>query len=222
MTLEEKVAMLFHCMTAGQFSPTYPVTEQFLYEKNCPFPANILNGRYTTGYSIWYYVNEYKITTFLDDQSGTPAELCDYHNKAQEIAEASRLGIPITFSSNRESNTWGSMIDMPHTAFGPANDPELSAQLWTIYGQEMKAVGYHVTLNPYGVELLGWYGEDPNYIANLTKLEVEAMQAGGISTCVKHFIARGGTSFSKARSIAQLYTNWMVPWKQPSMPARDG
>lgn len=213
MTLEEKVALLFHCMSAGQFAPAYPVTDEFLYREDCPFPADIMNGRYTTGYSMWYYINEYGITHFLDDQAGTPAELCDYHNKVQEIAEATRLGIPVTFSTNREYNAWGSMVDMPHTAFGYANDPDLCARLWSIYGQEMAAVGYHVTLNPYGVELNGWYGEDPNYVAELTALEVRNMQAGGIETCVKHFIARGGMSFAACRSIGQVYQNWMVPWK---------
>ena len=153
MTLEEKVGLLFHCMTAGQFSPTYPMDDQFLYEQNCPFEADILDGRYTEGYSVWYYVNEYNITHFLDDATGTPQELSEYHNKAQQIAEESRLGIPITFSANREYNAWGSYIDMPHTAFGTTNDLELSKQLWEIYSQEMKAIGYHLTLNPYGVEL---------------------------------------------------------------------
>lgn len=214
MTLEEEVGLLFHCMSAGQFAPTYPVTDEFLYEQNCPFPANIQDGRYTEGYSFWYYINEFNITTFLDDQAGMPNELADYHNKVQEIAEGSRLGIPVTFSANREYNAWGSMIDMPHTAFGYANDLDLAAELWSIYGQEMAAIGYHVTLNPYGVELGGWYGEDPNYLAELTALEVTNMQNSGIETCTKHFIARGGPySFSAARSIGQIYQNWMVPWE---------
>lgn len=215
MTLEEKVGLLFHCMTAGQFSPTYPMDDQFLYEQNCPFEADILDGRYTEGYSVWYYVNEYNITHFLDDATGTPQELSEYHNKAQQIAEESRLGIPITFSANREYNAWGSYIDMPHTAFGTTNDLELSKQLWEIYSQEMKAIGYHLTLNPYGVELGSWYGEDPSYLAELTAAEVESMQSTGLSVCVKHFIARGnpGLSFGNARSVAQLYENWMVPWQ---------
>ena len=215
MTLEEKTGLLFHCMTAGQFSPTYPMDDQFLYEQNCPFEGEVLNGRYPDGYSIWYYVNEYNITHFLDDATGTPQELSEYHNKAQQIAEESRLGIPITFSANREYNAWGSYIDMPHTAFGTTNDIELAKELWNIYSQEMKAIGYHLTLNPYGVELGGWYGEDPSYLAELTAAEVECMQSSGLSTCVKHFVGRGnpGMSFGAARSVAQLYENWMVPWQ---------
>lgn len=215
MTLEEKVGLLFHCMSAGQFSPTYPMDDQFIYEENCPFEADILEGRYTEGYSMWYYINEYNITHFLDDATGTPQELAEYHNKVQQIAEESRLGIPVTFSANREYNAWGSYIDMPHTAFGTANDPELCEELWEAYSEEMKAVGYHLTLNPYGVELGSWYGEDPDYVAELTAAEVESMQSTGLSTCVKHFIGRGnpGLSFGDSRSVAQLYENWMVPWQ---------
>ncbi len=214
MTLEEKVALLFHCMSAGQFSPTYPMDDQFIYEQNCPFEGNVLNGRYPNGYSMWYYINEYNITHFLDDATGTPAELIDYHNKVQAIAEETRLGIPVTFSANRESNTWGSYVDMPHDALGTANDPELAQKLWTIYGQEMAALGYHLTLNPFGVELGSWYGEDPEYIAKLTEIEVKAMQSANLETCVKHFIARGGDSaFGAARSVAQTVDNWMYPWQ---------
>lgn len=215
MTLDEKIGLLFHCMTAGQFSPTYPMDDQFIYEQDCPFTGDILDGRYTEGYSIWYYVNEYNITHFLDDATGTPKELAEYHNKAQQVAEESRLGIPITFSSNREYNAWGSYTDMPHAAFGTANDEELSAQLWEQYSKEMKAVGYHLTLNPYGVELGSWYGEDPNYLADLTALEIETMQSTGLAVCTKHFVGRGnpGLSFGAARSEAQLYENWMVPWQ---------
>lgn len=214
MTLEEKVALLFHCMSAGQFSPTYPMDDQFIYEKNCPFEGNVLDGRYPDGYSMWYYINEYNITHFLDDATGTPAELIDYHNKVQVIGEETRLGIPITFSANRESNPWGSYVDMPHDALGVANDPELAKQLWTIYGKEMELLGYHLTLNPFGVELGSWYGEDPNYLAELSEIEVKAMQSANLEVCVKHFIARGGdSSFSAARSVAQMVDNWMVPWK---------
>lgn len=185
MTLEEKIAQLFHTMTAGQFSPSYPMDDQFLYEENCPFEGNILDGRYAEGYSVWYYVNEYNITHFLDDATGTPVELAEYHNKIQEIGEASRLGIPITLSSNRQSNAWGSYIDMPHAALGVANDLELAEKLWKIYAEEMAAIGYHITLNPYGVEFGSWYGEDPNYLAEVSAVEVAAMQSANLVTCVK-------------------------------------
>ncbi len=215
MSIEQKVNLLFHCMSAGQFSPTYPMDDQFLYEKECPFEGNILNGRYPDGYSFWYYIVKLGITHYLDDATGTPKELVEYHNKVQAIAEQEGyLGIPITFTANRESNTWGSYVDMPHDALGTANDPELAQKLWKIYGEEMKALGYHVTLNPFGVEIGSWYGEDPAYIANLTDIEVKAMQSSGLAVCVKHFIARGGdSSFGNARSVAQNVDNWMYPWK---------
>lgn len=214
MSVEEKVNLLFHCMSAGQFSPTYPMDDQFLYEQDCPFEGNILNGRYEDGYSFWYYINQFGITHYLDDATGTPQELIEYHNKVQAIAEDTPLGLPITFTANRESNTWGSYVDMPHDALGTANDPELAEKLWTIYGQEMAALGYQVTLNPFGVELGSWYGEDPAYIADLTETEVTAMQSANLAVCVKHFIARGGdSSFGNARSVAQNVDNWMYSWK---------
>ncbi len=215
LTLEEKVGILFHCMTAGQFSPTYPMDDQFIYEQDCPFEANVLNGRYPDGYSIWYYVNVYNINSFLDDATGTPREIAEYHNKAQEVAEGSRLGIPLTFSCNREYNSWGSYVDKPQTAFGTTYDRELSAELWARYTLENLAVGYQFTMGAMGMELTSYFGEDPNYVAEMSALETSTIEGLGYGDCVKHFIARGnpGLSFGAARSVAQMVDNWMVPWK---------
>ena len=215
MTLEEKLSLMIHCNTAGQYTGTYPATEQYLYEQDCPFEVPDL-GMWNTasGYSCWWYINVYGITHFLDNTNGTAEEQIEVHNAIQGMCEETRLGIPMTFSCDREYNGWGGWTDDPHDAFGTANDPELASELWDAYMKEMKAVGYQMLLHPYSVELGAFNGEDPEYVAEMTALEISAMVENDLVACAKHWIVRGGdSSFANARSVAQTVENWMVPWK---------
>ncbi|MDI9485702.1 MAG: glycoside hydrolase family 3 N-terminal domain-containing protein [Bacillota bacterium] len=213
MTLEEEVGLLFCNNTAGQFSGTYPVTYNYLYRQDCPFEPGE-DEPYSGGYSAWYYINVYHNRCFLDNANGTPEEQVFVHNEIQKMCEETRLGIPMTFTSDREYNSWGGFIDKPHDAFGVANDPELAVQLLKRYAQSMKSVGVHVTFEPYGNEIGSFNGEDPEYIAKMTELEVATLNENGLATCTKHWIGRGGdSSFQNARSVAQNVDNWMEGWK---------
>ena len=207
MTVQEKAMLLYHVCTCGDNSGVV-FNNQNLYEQNCPY------GDAGSSYSMWYYINVYGITTYLDNSNGTPDEQVWAHNEIQAIAENTRLGVPVTFSSDRQYNAWGGYIDTPHDAFATANDPELAAQLWEIYSEATRSIGYHVVLHPYGVELGSWNGEDPAYLAEMTAVEVEAIQNGGMEACTKHFIARGGDfTYDTARSDADMLENWIYPWK---------
>lgn len=208
MTLEEKVALLYHTNTAGQNGAPYPVTDKYLYATECPFVPEATDVN-SAGYSCWFYINEYGITHFLDNSNGAPQEQVYMHNAMQEMAEAQRLGIPMTISCDRSYNSWGGFIDSPHTAFGAAADLELAEKIWTHYAQEMAATGYHVTLQPTGVQLGSWYGEDAANAAKMVSAEIKTYQANNTATCSKHFISN---NFSASRSVAQAYENWMVPW----------
>ena len=215
MTLEEKLALMIHCNTAGAYTGTYPATWEYLYAQDCPFPVPDL-GRWDTasGYSCWYYINVFGISHFLDNTNGTAAEQIEVHNAIQEISENTRLGVPMTFSCDRFYNGWGGWTDDPHDAFGTANDPELSKKIWTAYMKEMRAIGYHLLLHPYSVELGAFYGENPEYVAKMAALEIKTIEENGMEACAKHWIARGGdASFAAARSVAQNVDNWMEPWK---------
>lgn len=162
-----------------------------------------------------YSINEYHMNHFLDNTNGTPDELTNRHNYIQLLGESSRLGIPVTVSCDRQYNSWGGYIDSPHDAFGASGDAELSTKVWEAHAAESRAVGYHLVLGPYGVELSVFNGEDPAYVAKMTEAEVKAVKTS-MYTCVKHFIASGGAtgiSFTYKRSPAQNYENQMVSWK---------
>lgn len=215
MTLEEKAGLFFHVNTCGD--PTGVDFADARYMFSTDETVSVTDGGEVSfpAKSMWYYINRLNITTHLDNTNGTPAQQIVYHNAMQALGEDSRLGIPVVISNDRQYNAWGGMIDTAHDAFGAANDVELSKKLWTAYSLQSRAVGIHVVLHPYSQELGSWNGEDPEYIGNMTKEEVTAIQVpDGTEACMKHFIARGGdSSFQNARSDAQTVDNWMTAWK---------
>ena len=159
-------------------------------------------------------IPSFKNNCMLFNLNGTPIEVTNTLNNLQAAAEAERLSIPMTFTSDREYNSWGGYIDKAHRAFGNANDPELAYELAYIYGKAMVAIGIHVTFEPYANEIGAQYGENPELIANVIAAEIRGLEDSGFASCTKHWIGRGGdSSFEKARSVAQNFDNWMVGWK---------
>lgn len=203
MTLKEKSMLLYHICTCSDNTGVDFSNPDTLYKQDGTY-----DGRH---YSMWYHINVFGITDYLDNSNGTPDEQVFAHNEIQSMAEGTRLGVPVTFSSDREFNAWGGYIDTPHSAFGTAGDVELSKKLWESYSAQTRAVGYHVIFQPYGVELSSFNGEDPAYIADMTAAEVTALNAGGCLACVKHFISR--TGFGTDHSEAWNVDNYMVGWK---------
>ncbi len=151
----------------------------------------------------------------LFNLNGSPVTVVNNLNQVQAVNEEQRLGIPMTFCSDREYNAFGGYIDKAHVAFGTADDPELAYQLGYIYGQAMMAVGIHVTFEPYANEIGAQYGENPEHIAAIVSAEIKGMEDAGFASCTKHWIGRGGDDggFDKAASVAQNWENWMVGWR---------
>ncbi len=161
-----------------------------------------------------HMVQEYALTCQLFNLNGTPETITNTLNNLQAAAEAERLGVPMVFTSDREYNAFGGYIDKAHEAVGNANDPELAYELACYYGKAMRAVGIHVTFEPYANEIGAQYGENPELIASIVHEEIRGLEENGLASCTKHWIGRGGdSSFGNARSVAQNFDNWMVGWK---------
>ena len=159
-------------------------------------------------------VEKWSLTCQLFNLNGTPITITNTLNNLQAAAEAERLGVPMVFTSDREYNSFGGYIDKSHEAFGTANDPELAYKLAKFYGQAMNAIGVHVTFEPYANEIGAQYGENPELIASIIAAEIKGLTEGGLTSCTKHWIGRGGdAAFGKARSVAQNFDNWMVGWE---------
>lgn len=209
MTLEEKVGSLFHASTGGTFTSLYPVTEEFLYSNESEIEVN---GEYYT--PLYHQIISDYNTVFLHNVNGTPTEQLEENNIIQEIGESSRLGIPITLSCDRSYNTWGGMVNMSNYAFGVAHDEDLLYDLVAQYSKEMAEMGFHIPFHTYGVEIGSWYGDEVNYIADMTSTETLAYEENGVGACTKHYIARGGrSSYSGAVSDANLIDSWLVGWQ---------
>lgn len=161
-----------------------------------------------------HMVQEFDLTCQLFNLNGTPITITNTLNNLQACAEEERLGVPMVFTSDREYNSFGGYIDKSHEGFGTADDPELAYELASYYGKAMRAVGIHVTFEPYANEIGAQYGENPEHIASIVHEEIRGLEENGLASCTKHWIGRGGdSSFGKARSVAQNFDNWMVGWE---------
>ncbi len=210
MSLDMKLGNLANDFTGGAFSPIYPMQDEWLYsqEDHITLSDNI------TYRPMWYEINKNHVTHYSYSSTGTPKEQQDVLNAIQGIGEGAELGIPISFETDRPYNTFGSMVNMPYYAFGIAHDPELLYNMVAQYTKEMAAMGYTTMFHSYGVEIGSWYGDEVNNIVKMIVPETLAYEENGLHAMTKHYIARGGrNSFANARSDAQLWENWMVPWK---------
>ena len=174
----------------------------------------VINVDGVTYAPVAYQVKTMGVTTMIAAMTGAPKDQLDVLNKIQKIAEEARLGIPVVFSGDRTYNTWGGMIDMAHYAFGVAHDEELLYNLCAEYAKESVAIGYHQVFHGYGNEIGSWYGDEVNYLSKMSVIETRAYDDNGYNSHSKHFIARGGrSSYSGARSPADLIDSWLVGWK---------
>jgi beta-glucosidase len=132
----------------------------------------------------------------------SPDITAKFHNGLQEMAEASRLGIPIVFSTDpRHGVTRGGAPGPGGTpAAAPAKptmsqwpdelglavgrDPEQVRRFGQIAAKELRAIGIHCLLGPMADTITeprwnrinGTFGEDPELVATLTKAIVEGFQ----------------------------------------------
>jgi len=198
MTLEEKAGTMFHTFVwpgkngeiAGPLQPMnlLPV-EVALFEK--------------------------KMTFFNLFELGSAAETARWHNAVQRLAERTRLGIPVTFSSDpRHSAVLKKSVAayaMPEFSQWPEpiglaaiGDSALVQEFGRIAAQEYRAVGIQVALHPMAdvateprwARISGTFGEDARLAAKLTAAYVRGFQGDSISptsvaTVTKHFAGGG-------------------------------
>ncbi len=210
MTIDEEIGLLWHASTGGTFTSMYPYTEEWLYS-NEPTYTDQDGNCYVP---MYHSIISDNVTTYLHNVNGTPDTLIYENNAFQEIAESARLGVPVVLSCDRSYNTWAGMVNMPNYAFGITHDEELLYEMVAQYAKEERAIGFHLPFHSYGVEIGSWYGDDVNYIAKMVGLETKAYQENGVNATTKHFVARGGrSSYSGAKSPANLLDSWLVGWK---------
>jgi beta-glucosidase len=198
MTLAEKAGLFFHTMIAmgkdGELS-----------DGDAAFGI-ASNEEYVVGRSMSHFN--------LLGVAPTAGEIAHWHNKVQELAASTRLGIPVTISTDPRhgfsENPGAAILAGPFSQWpeplglAATHDPELVERFGDIARQEYTAVGIRVALHPQ-VDLatesrwsrqLQTFGEDADLSGRLGAAYVRGFQgadfgAGSVSTMTKHFPGGG-------------------------------
>ncbi|WP_431278387.1 glycoside hydrolase family 3 protein [Leifsonia poae] len=198
MTLEEKAGLFFQTMITigegGQVAGADPVF-------GIPPTAEMVEQRHMTHFNVF-------------GAAQTATEMAEWHNRVQEVAAKTRLGIPVTISTDPRhsfSDNPGAAIfagpfsQWPETlGLGAIGSEELVEKFGDIARQEYTAVGIRVALHPQ-IDLateprwarqVATFGEDPTLTSQLGAAYIRGFQgaklgADSVATMTKHFPGGG-------------------------------
>lgn len=156
------------------------------------------------------------VNSFITRLVVPPAELAAQNNAVQKLAEESRLGIPVTISTDPRnhfqavlgaSTAGGGFSLWPETlGFAALDDPDLVRRFGDIARREYRAVGIHMALSPQAdlateprwPRVTATFGSDPALVSRMVQAYVEGFQGGpegltkdGVATVVKHWVGYG-------------------------------
>lgn len=157
-----------------------------------------------------------KVNSMITRLGGDPSSLAAQSNALQEIAEGTRLGIPVTISTDPRhhfqyvlgaSVTAGHFSQWPEAlGFAAIGDVALMRRFGDIARQEYRAVGIQMALSPQAdlateprwSRINGTFGEDAALAGRLVRAYVQGFQhgvrgvdTGGVLTVVKHWVGYG-------------------------------
>ncbi|AWF99935.1 glycoside hydrolase family 3 protein [Clavibacter michiganensis] len=154
------------------------------------------------------------INHFNTLQSGSARRMAGWHNAAQAEAQKTRLGIPVTFSTDpRHAFGYNPGTSLATDAFskwpealgfGALGDPELIRRFGETVRREYLAVGVRVALHPQidiatdprWARAVGTYGEDVDVVTRLGVAFLQGLQGEMLSDTsvvgmIKHFPGGG-------------------------------
>ncbi|MBN9176700.1 MAG: glycoside hydrolase family 3 C-terminal domain-containing protein [Microbacterium sp.] len=198
MTVEEKAGLFFQTMIAmGEDGELSPGDANFGIASNEDYVA----GR---------HMNHFNLLMVPSD----PTLIARWHNRLQELAASTRLGIPVTISTDPRhgfsENPGAALLAGPFSQWpeplglAATRDAELVERFGDIARREYTAVGIRVALHPQ-VDLateprwarqLQTFGEDAALTGELGAAYVRGFQGesfgpGSVSTMTKHFPGGG-------------------------------
>lgn len=159
---------------------------------------------------------ERHVNTFISRQQGDAGHLAAEHNRLQALAEQSRLGIPVSISTdprNHFQHTVGQTVATGAFSQWPEplglaaiNDPALTRRMADIARQEYLAVGFTQALSPQAdlateprwPRVFSTFGEDAQIARAQVQAYVEGLQhgahglaPGSVVAVVKHWAGYG-------------------------------
>lgn len=213
MTLEEKAGLFFHPATS-------------LPEPGLSAADALAVARADAGDRLISHFNVFN--------GADAAEIAAWNNTLQEIAASTRLGIPVTLSSDPRSGfhstpftgqTLDTLSRWPeHTGLGAIDDEEVVRAYGDTIRREFLAMGIRVYLGPMADIFseprwsrgYGTFGEDVKTVSRLTAAFIEGLRGAtrelgpeSVAAVVKHFPGGGpqlgGNDAHDARHPEQVY-----------------
>jgi beta-glucosidase len=196
MTLEEKAGLMFH--TIVEIAPDGSLTPNIRYSQA----------------SITDMVTSQRMNHFNVHALPEPRLAAQWHNRVQALAEGTRLGIPVTISSdprhalsnNPAANFLAGKFSLWPDPIGLAaiGDPALVEEFGDIARQEYRAVGIRVALHPMAdlateprwARINGTFGEDAALASRMVAAYVRGFQGAtlgpeSVACMTKHFPGGG-------------------------------
>ncbi len=197
MTLEEKAGLMFHNFVA------------FFVEDGAAFACADLNQT-----PAGQMVTALMMSHFNFPPLREPRLAAEWHNKVQALAEGTRLGIPVSFSTdplhgfsnNPAANmAAGSFSRWPEPpGLAATSDPSLVEQFGDVARQEYLAVGIRVALHPMADlsteprwgRTNGTFGEDAELASRMVSAYIRGFQGEtlgpkSVACMTKHFPGGG-------------------------------
>jgi beta-glucosidase len=197
MTLEEKAGLMFHpaILVGG--------------DGELLDGPSIFGGDGPTRLVAERHLNHFNVYATPDAR-----RTAEWHNRMQQLAESTRLGIPVTISSDprhafdeNPATSWaaGSFSQWPEPiGLAATRDEEVVRGFGEIARQEYRAVGIHVALHPMAdvateprwARISGTFGEDFDLAGRLTAAYIHGFQGdelgpGSVACMTKHFPGGG-------------------------------
>ena len=251
MTLEEKVGLMFHPNIAVNETGVvkYDLTDEEkemlrrMEEERYAGPIGpggqnagaMAMGQMRRTATAKSYIEEKNFRCILNNGVAPPEKFANWSNGMQEIAEASRLGIPIVFSSDpRHSAKLGGHVSgtqyFSHITNGEGQvgitagrDLDMMRRFGEVMAEEYRAVGLHMFLGPQ-VDVIteprwgrnmGCFSESAELTADMTAALIEGAQGdhvgpGKILVHLKHWPGSGRWLVYPGGNQEYHY----LPWKK--------
>jgi beta-glucosidase len=173
-----------------------------------------MGAQYDTA-GIRALIDSVKVTNLITRLNADPRTLATQNNLLQAIAEGTRLGIPITISTDPRNHfqylpgvsSQTTFSQWPEAlGFAAIDDTALTRAFGDIARQEYRAVGIHMALSPQAdlateprwPRVAGTFGEDADLAGRQVRAYVVGFQHGvngvdssGVVTVVKHWVGYG-------------------------------
>jgi len=198
MTIEEKVGLLFHAPIAA--GPDGRVVDE---------PTGLMPTVPTTRAIAEQHIRHFNLCSPV-----ASGPLAAWHNRLQDIAAGTRLGLPVLLSTDpRHSAVGNPLTSVPAggfsswpepLGFGALADENLVREFGAIARQEYAAVGLRAALHPMAdiaseprwTRTAGTFGADPATVGRLAGAYVESFQGpelgpGSVACMVKHWPGAG-------------------------------